>query len=452
MEIQLSDHFNYKRLFRFVLPSIVMMVFTSIYGVVDGFFVSNFAGKTEFAAVNLIMPFLMILGCLGFMLGTGGSAVVAMTLGTGRKEKANQIFSMLVYIGFIAGVVIAVLGIIFVEPVAVLLGATDEMLKFCVIYGRIILMAVPMFILQNMFQSFLVTAEKPKFGLLVTVITGMTNMVLDALFLGGLRWGVVGAAAATAISQFLGGVIPVLYFIRKDSTPLHFVKTTLDIRTLFKVCINGSSELVSNISMSVVSMLYNFQLMKYAGENGVAAYGVIMYVTFIFVAIFIGYSIGTAPIVSYNYGSGNKNELKNVFGKSVKLMAGAGVVLAGLSMVLASPLSKIFVGYDKELCDMTVRAFVIYSLSFIFCGFSIYGSSLFTALNNGLVSALISFLRTLVFQIAAILIMPLIWGLDGIWFSVVVAEVFAMILTTIFVIVNRKRYGYWGRYYEDGTK
>lgn len=444
MEIQLSDHFNYKRLFRFVLPSIVMMVFTSIYGVVDGFFVSNFAGKTEFAAVNLIMPFLMILGALGFMLGTGGSAVVAMTLGTGKKEKANQIFSLIVYIGFGMGIVLAVLGIVFMQPVAVLLGAKADMVKHCVTYGRIILLALPMFILQNMFQSFLVTAEKPKFGLLVTVITGVTNMVLDALFLGVFRWGVVGAAAATAISQFLGGIIPILYFIRKDASPLHLTKTSWDGKMLLKVCTNGSSELVTNISMSVVSMLYNFQLMKYAGENGVAAYGVIMYVTFIFVAIFIGYSIGTAPIVSYNYGSGNKAELKNIFKKSIIFMMVTGVVLTVAGVLLASPLSKIFVGYDKELCDITVRAFRIYVLSFLICGFCIYGSSLFTALNNGVISAAISFLRTLVFQIIAILVMPLIWGLDGIWWSVVVAELFAMLLTTIFVIMYRKKYGYWG--------
>lgn len=443
MDIQLSDHFNYKRLFRFVLPSIVMMVFTSIYGVVDGFFVSNCAGKTEFAAVNLIMPFLMILGALGFMLGTGGSAVVAMTLGTGRVEKANQIFSLLVYIGFGAGVVIAIVGIVFVEPVAILLGAEGDMIRHCAMYGRIILIALPMFIMQNMFQSFLVTAEKPKLGLLVTVLVGVTNMVLDGIFLWVFRWGVAGAAIATAISQTLGGLIPVIYFVNKNSSSLRLTKAIWDFSTLIKVCVNGSSELVTNISMSLVSMLYNFQLMKYAGENGVAAYGVIMYVTFIFVAIFLGYSIGTAPIVSYNYGAGNKDELKNIFKKSIIFMSCAGVLLAVTSAGLASPLSKMFVGYDKELCDITVRAFVIYSLSFVFCGFSIYGSSLFTALNNGLVSALISFLRTLVFQILAILIMPLIWGLDGIWFSVVVAEVFSVILTAVFVIVYRNKYGYW---------
>lgn len=442
MNIQLSDHFTLKRLIRFVIPSIIMMIFTSIYGVVDGFFVSNFVGKTPFAAVNLIMPVPMMLGSLGFMLGTGGTALVSMTLGEGKKELANKIFSFLIYVGIITGVVLAVLGNLIIEPVAVLLGAEGEMISMCVTYARILMFALPAFMLQNMFQSFLVTAEKPTFGLVITLIAGVTNMILDALFMAVFQWGIAGAALATAISQFVGGLIPLIYFIRRNSSPLRLVRTNFDGSALFKACTNGSSELVSNISMSFVSMLYNLQLMKLAGENGVAAYGVIMYVNFIFVAIFLGYSIGTAPIIGYNHGAGNHTELKNVFKKSMMLMAGAGIVLTGAAIVLSSPLSKIFVGYDAQLCEMTVHAFKIYALSFLFCGFGIFGSSLFTALNNGVISAVISFLRTIVFQVAAILIMPGIWGLEGIWYSVVTAEVLATIVSIFFIVKYKKKYHY----------
>lgn len=442
MAIQLSDHFTYKRLLGFVWPPIVMMIFTSIYGVVDGFFISNYVGKIPFAAVNLIMPFLMILGALGFMFGTGGSALVAKTLGEGNREKANQIFSLLVYVGIITGCILTVLGIIFLEPISIWLGAEGEMLTYCVIYGRIILIALPAFMLQNMFQSFLVTAEKPGLGLALTLIAGVTNMILDALFMAVFEWGTVGAAAATAISQAVGGLVPFLYFLRPNKSLLRLTKAPFDGKALFKTCTNGSSELVTNISMSVVSMLYNFQLLKYAGENGVAAYGVIMYVNFIFVAIFIGYSIGTAPIIGFHYGAGNDSELRSIFKKSMKLLLVAGIVLTVAGILLSRALSELFVGYDQALCEMTVKGFRIYSITFLFCGFNIFGSSLFTALNNGLVSAVISFLRTLLFQVAAILVMPLIWGLDGIWYSVAVAEVVALVLTMAFIVKLRGKYHY----------
>lgn len=442
MQIQLSDHFTYKRLIRFVLPSIAMMIFTSVYGVVDGFFISNFVGKTPFAAVNLIMPFLMILGAFGFMLGTGGSALVAKTLGEGKHDLANRIFSFMVYTGMIGGVVLAIIGILFIEPISLLLGAEKEMLPHCALYGRIILLALPAFILQNMFQSFLVTAGKPNLGFLMTVIAGMTNIVLDALFMAVFDWGVAGAAAATAISQFVGGIAPTIYFLRKNSSSLQLVKAGFDGASLWKACTNGSSELVSNISMSLVSMLYNFQLMKYAGENGVAAYGVIMYVNFIFIAIFLGYSIGTAPIIGFHYGAGNHDELHNVFKKSMFLVSMASVILTLAAILLSSPLSKLFVGYDATLFEMTVRGFKLYAISFLFCGISILGSSMFTALNNGIVSAAISFLRTILFQVLAILILPLLFKLDGIWYSISVAEFASLVITTFFLLRMRKKYHY----------
>lgn len=442
MNIQLSEHFTYKKLIQFTLPSIIMMVFTSIYGVVDGFFVSNYVGKTPFAAVNFIMPFLMILGAFGFMFGTGGSALIAKTMGQGDNDKAKKIFSLLVYITFIFGVIIAVLGIVFIKPLASLLGADGEMLKNSVKYGRIILIALPFYMLQFEFESFFSVAEKPKLGLLVTIISGVTNMMFDAVFIIVFQWGLVGAAMATAIGQIVGGTIPLVYFARKNSSSLRFTKTKFDRKVIVKTCTNGSSELMSNISMSIVSMLYNFQLMKYAGENGVAAYGVLMYVNFAFLAVFIGYSVGASPITGYHYGAGNEYELKGLLKKSLSIVGIFAVVMFILSEILANPLANIFVGYDKELLDLTLRGFKIFSFAFLFSGFSIYGSALFTALNNGAISALISFVRTIVFQIASVLILPLIFGIDGIWASIVVAEVMSVIITIILIIKMRKKYNY----------
>lgn len=427
---------------RFTLPSIIMMIFTSIYSVVDGFFVSNFVGKTPFAAVNFIMPFLMILGAFGFMFGTGGSALISKTMGEGDKERAKQLFSLFIYVSAGCGVVIAAAGIIFIGPVAALLGADGTMLEDCVRYGRIILIALPAYMLQFEFQSFFVAAEKPHLGLVVTIAAGVTNMTLDALLVAVFSLGLVGAAAATAISQCVGGIIPLIYFLCPNSSILRLTRTKFDGRALFKACTNGASELMSNISMSIVGMLYNMQLIKYAGENGVAAYGVLMYVNFIFLAAFIGYSVGTAPIIGYNYGSGNHSELKNLLKKSLCLIGIFSVAMVVAAEGLAHPLASMFVGYDLELFKMTLRGFMIYSFSFLFSGMAIFGSSFFTALNDGLISALISFLRTLVFQVAAVLIFPLIWGIDGIWVSIVAAELMAVSVTVMFLLMKRKKYHY----------
>lgn len=443
MKISLSDNFSYGKLLRFTLPSIAMMIFSSIYGVVDGFFVSNFAGKTPFAAVNFIMPFLMILGTVGFMFGTGGSALVALTMGEGDRERANRIFSLIVYVSLILGVTIAALGIIFIKPIASFLGAEGQMLENSVLYGRIILLTLPAFILQMEFQSFFVTAEKPQLGLIVTVAAGVTNMVLDFLLVGVIPLGLVGAASATAISQCIGGFVPLIYFASKNSSLLRLGKTNFDGRALFKTCTNGSSELMSNISMSVVGMLYNTQLYDIAGEDGVAAYGVMMYVSMIFCGAFIGYTVGVAPVIGYHYGAANIAELKSLLKKSAVIISAFSVCMVALAFVLASPLSKLFVGYDEALFEMTRNGFFIFSLSFLFMGFAIFGSGFFTALNDGLTSAAISFLRTLVFQIAAVLILPALLGLDGIWWSLVAAEAMAVVVWLIFLTIKRKKYNYF---------
>lgn len=442
MRIQLSDHFNYKKLLRFTFPSIIMLVFTSIYGVVDGFFISNFVGKTPFAAVNFIMPFLMILGSLGFMFGTGGGALISRTIGEGKKEKANRLFSLIVYTSVVCGILLAVLGLVFIRPLAAALGAEGQLLEDSITYGRVILLAIPAYILQFEFQCLFPTAEKPNLGLYVTIAAGLTNMILDALFVAGFRWGLEGAAAATAISQCVGGIIPFIYFACPNSSLLQLGQTKLDLKKLLSVCANGSSELLSNISMSVVSMLYNVQLLKYAGQDGVAAYGVLMYVSLVFQAIFIGYSVGTAPVIGYHYGAGNYEELKGLLKNSRVLIIIFAVIMFTASYLLAEPLSIIFVSYDKKLLDLTVQAFSIFSFSFLFAGYAIFGSSFFTALSNGGVSAAISFLRTLVFQIVAILIFPLFWQTDGIWISTVAAEIMAVAVTAFFLKINQKKYRY----------
>lgn len=440
--INLSDNFNYGKLLRFTFPSIIMLVFSSVYGVVDGYFVSNYAGKTSFAAVNFIMPVLMILGCIGFMFGTGGGALIAKTLGEKNDKKANEIFTMIVAVSVGVGVFLTVLGIALMPLISLLLGADGKMLDDSVLYGRIVTIGLPFYILQYEFQCLFATAGKPKLGLYVTAAAGVTNMVLDYLLVAVFPLGIIGAAAATAFSQFVGGVIPLIYFLRENSSLLRFTKFKFDGRALFKTCTNGSSEFLSNIAMSVVSMLYNRQLMRYAGEDGVSAYGVLMYVGMIFMAVFVGYSVGVAPIVGYNYGAQNKEQLKNILRKSTVVIFVTAVVMFAASEFLSAPLSRIYVGYDQNLLEITVDAFKIFSFAFLFSGFAIFGSSFFTALNDGLTSALISFFRTLVFQAASVLIFPLIWDLDGIWISIVAADVMAVALTLVFVFAKRKKYGY----------
>lgn len=442
MNIQLSEHFTFRKLLRFTLPSMVMMVFTSIYGVVDGIFISNFVGSDPFAAINLIMPFLMILGALGFMLGSGGSALVGYYLGMRQEKRANEIFSLLVYVLLGVGALLTVLGLLFLEPVARLLGADADLLPYCVRYARIVLLGLVPFTLQNVFQSFLVTAERPHFGLYITVGAGVTNMVLDALLVGVIPLGVEGAAIATVLSQCVGGILPLVYFARPNTSRLRLTRTRWELRPVLKSAANGSSEFMTNISMSIVTMLYNWQLLRLMGADGVTVFGIIMYVSFIFVALFLGYSMGSAPIVSFHYGAGNQEELKGLFRRSLTIILAMSAGLTVLAIVLAKPLAMIFVFYDPALLSVTTRALTIYAVSYLLTGFNIYASSFFTALNDGLVSALISFARTLVFQVLAVLTLPLLWEADGIWAAVILAEGLAAILSLACFLRFRRKYGY----------
>lgn len=442
-KIQLSDHFTYGKLLRFTLPPIVMMVFTSIYSVVDGFFISNFAGKTAFAALNLIWPFLMILGGMGFMIGTGGTALVSRYLGAGQEERARRYFSMLVEFTALLGLILTAIGLIFMEPIARFLGATEEMIPDCVLYGRIVIAFNVAFMFQNVFQSFLVAAEKPRLGLVATVSAGVTNMVLDALLVGVFRWGLAGAALATGLSQTVGAVIPMVFFLnRENGSALHFSFTPMEAHPLLQACGNGASELMSNISGSIAAMVYNFQLLKFLGEDGVSAYGVIMYVGFIFVAIFVGYSIGSAPIISFHFGAENREELKNMFRKSYLLMAVWGIAMALAAYLLAGPLAKLFVGYDRQLCELTVHAMRLHCLAFLFTGANIFTSSLFTALNDGTVSAAVSFARSMVLQIATVLLLPGLMGPDGLWLAALATDTYALVINICVLGGNRKKYGY----------
>lgn len=442
MKIQLSDHFTYKKLLKFVFPSIVMMIFTSIYSVVDGLFVSNFVGKTALAAINIIFPFIMAIAALGFMMGTGGSALVGRILGEGDKKLANEYFSLIVYATAIAGTLLSIMGFLLVPTMSRFFGAKGELLSMCILYGRICFVSMPFYMLQNVFQCFFITAERPRLGLGVIIAAGVTNMVLDFLFVAVLEFGLKGAAFATVCGEIVGGLFPVLYFARENSSLLKLGKTHSYPRALLKTCTNGSSELMTELSSSIVTVLYNFQLMKIAGENGVAAYSTIMYVNFIFVAIFLGYSLGSAPIISFHYGAGNHSELKNMFKKSLWLIGIWGVCMTLISHIFANPFTRFFVGYDKELLEMTVHGFLIYATVYLINGFNIFGSSFFTALNNGMISALISFLRTLVFEVAAIFLLPYLFGINGIWSAVIVAELLALCVTIFFLIKKRGYYHY----------
>lgn len=440
--IKISDHFTYGRLYKFVLPSVIMMICTSIYSVIDGLFISNFIGYTPFAAINIIWPFIMIIGGTGFMIGTGGTALVAKTLGEGDGEKANRHFSLLVVFTIALGIVLTVLGIAFTRPISRLLGADDAMIEYCVVYGRTVIAFIPFFMLQNVFQSFLAAAGKPKIGLYVTVIAGITNAVFDYLFIAVFKFGLVGAGVATGLGQIIGGAIPFVYFLKRNDSSLKLTKTKIEVKPILLACANGSSELLTTVASSIVGILYNLQLMKYIGENGVSAYGVVMYVQLVFLAIEIGFSIGSAPIVSYHYGAANKAELKSLFRKSVISMSVAGICLAALAQALAVPLSKLFVGNDDELFRLTVYAFRRYSFAYVFSGITIYSSGFFTALNNGLISAILSFARSLVFQIGFIILVPAIFGVEGIWWASSATELCALIVSVAFFAANKKRYGY----------
>ncbi|MCI9602726.1 MAG: MATE family efflux transporter [Ruminococcus sp.] len=442
MRIQLSDHFTYKRLLRFTIPSIIMMICTSVYSIVDGLFVSNYVGTTPFAALNLMMPLLMGISTVGFMIGTGGSALVAIKLGEGEREKANAYFSMLIYILIGVGLAVAVTAFLLMRPIAYAIGATDAMIEYCVLYGRILCVSLTGFMLQIAFQSFFIVAEKPELSLKMSLISGITNVILDYLFIVVFGWGLAGAGAATAAGEIIGGLGPILYFSRENNSLLRLGKPCFDGRVLLKTCTNGSSELMTNISSSIVNILYNYQLMRLAGEDGVAAYGVIMYVTFIFAAVNIGYSIGSAPVVSYNYGAGNQKELKNIFRKSVVAIGSAGITMTILAELLSSPMTRVFVGYDPDLFAMTCRGFRLYALSFLLSGTNIWGSGFFTALGDGGVSALISFLRTLLFQVSMVLLLPVFLKLDGVWLAIVAAESLALFVTAVFLTRKRKKYHY----------
>lgn len=442
--IRLSDHFNYKKLILFTLPTIATMIFLSVYSIVAGFFVSNFAGKTAFAAINMVTPVLMIVATIGMMLGTGGTALISKSLGEGDKKRANRYFSLFVYTALIIGVALAIAGFIFIRPIAIKLGADNVLLVHCIVYARICFTALPMLVLQIMFQSIFVVAERPKLGLKVTVLSGLTNMVLDAVLVILLpqEYKLAGAAIATAGSQIVGGGISLIYFMRKNSSPLRLGKTRFDGRALVKACLNGSSEFMSNISTSIVGILYNIQLMKYAGENGIAAYGVMMYAAMIFSGAFMGYSIGTAPIIGYHYGAQNITELRSIKNKSLKMVSIFGICMLLLAQVFNTPIARLFVSYDPYLLNMTVSGFRIFALSFALMGFSIFASSFFTALNDGVTSALISFFRTLVFQVLSVMLLPLIWGINGIWAAVVVAETLALLVSVVFLKIKKKKFQY----------
>lgn len=440
--IHLSEHFTYSKLLRFTLPSIAMNIFASMYIIADGYFVANFAGKTEFAAVNLIMPVLNILGTIGYMFGVGGSALIAKTLGEKDQEQANRLFSLIVLVTSCLGVLMMVAGFIFMPRITALLGADGKLLEDSVLYGRIFILALPAWIWVYEFQLFFVTAEKPGLGLAVTVCAGLCNIALDALFIIGFKWGLAGAAAASALTQIVGGVFPLIYFGRRNNSLLRLVRPVWDGRAIIKCCTNGSSEFMAEAAVSLVGMIYNAQLLKYAGEDGVVIYGLIMYVSLIFTAVFVGYSNGAGPVFSYHYGALDHGELRNLLTRSLIIIGVTSAMMFVISEAIAHPFSALFLREASDLLPDTVHAFRIISVAYLFTGVAVFGSAFFTALNNGHISALISFLRTFVFELGAVLMLPVLFGLDGIWYSVVIAELMAAATGSIFMVVLRSKYLY----------
>ena len=440
--IQLSDHFTYKKLFRFVLSPICTMLFTSIYSIVDGFFVSNYVGNTAFASLNLVVPYITMVASVGFMFGSGGNALVSLHLGLDEKKKANEYFSLIVYTLIGLGVILSAVSFFFAPEISRLLGATEAMLPYCVSYLRINLIGIVFFMLQNLFQNFLITAEKPRTGFVITLVAGCTNMLLDWLWVGICGFGIAGAAWATVASQVVGGMVPFIYFMVSKSGILKLTGTRFDVNVIARICGNGVSEFLSNISASIVGFLYNLQLMHYVGENGVSAYGVIMYVSFVFVAIYMGYSMGVAPLIGFNFGAENKPELQNIFRKSVVVLTITNITMFVMAEVLTVPLAKLFVGYDTALNELTVRGMRIYSVAFLVMGFNVFASAFFTALSNGKISAIISVTRTLILQLIMMYVMPVIFGVDGLWAVVIAVEGISLIVSVYYILKYRRTYGY----------
>ena len=439
MDVSLSGHYGYRRLLWASAPSVAMMLVSSVYGIVDGLFVSNFAGKSGFAAVNLMYPPMMILGALGLMVGSGGAALVGKIQGEGYPQKADRVFTMLLRFLASVGVAVGVLFAVFCPLIARWLGADEGMMDECVVYGRISMVGMPFFMLQQAMQSFYMAAERPQLGTWVSVACGIVNVALDALFVWILGWGVAGAAWATVLAQVVGGGFPMIYFGSKrlNRGSLHLRRNSKTIWPYVgKACTNGLSEYVSGISLSIVSMCYNLQLMHHIGEDGVAAYGVVMYLTFVIAAFFIGYNITLTPIIGYHYGARDVDEQRSLLRKSLVIIGVTGLLLTAVAELLSGPAARFFVGYDEGLLALTTKAIRIYMLCFLICGWSMFASALFTGLQNGVVSAVAAFMRSLVFEMAAVWLLPVFFGIDGIWWAVNVSEV----LTLLFCMVLVWRY------------
>lgn len=438
--INLKEHFDSRKIIKFTLPTIIMTLFTSIYGIVDGIFVSNIINSNAFASINLIMPFTLILGSIGFMFGTGGSALVSKILGENESKKAKEYFSVLIYSLIIIGVIISIISFIFMKPIATFLGAKDELLEMSMLYGKILMFSLPFLFLQNCFQSFMIVAERPKIGLVISLISGISNMILDYIFIYLFKFGIIGAGGATAISQFIGGIIPLVYFGRKNTTTLKLVKTKLLIKPIINTCYNGLSEMVSNISYSIVNILFNLQIMKYIGVNGIVAYGIINYVSFIFISVYLGFSTGAIPIISYHYGAKNKDEIKNLLKIGVRILFVVSIILTLIAEIFSKIFASIFVAYDTELLKLSTTAFRLFSVSYLISWFNLYVSSFFTALNDGRTSAVISFSRAFVGQIIMILVLPILFGINGLWLAATFSEIISLFISLIFLIKYKDKY------------
>lgn len=438
----IAQEFNLISLLRFVAPTVVMLVFMSLYQMVDAVFVSKFVGENALSALNIVYPFPSIVIAVSIMLATGGSAIIARNMGEGKEKEAKENFSFIVLVGAVIGVAIATAGILFIEPLIYMLGATPSLYDYCYEYLFILVLSVPLSVFQMLFQSFFVTAGKPHLGLTLTVLGGVSNIVLDYVFIVLCGFGVSGAALATSIGYSIPGLFGLIYFAVSRKGTLYFVKPVFRWGVLFKCCINGSSEMVNNLAVAVTTFLFNVLMLKYEGEAGVAAITIVLYAQFLMTSAFMGFSSGIAPVVSFNYGSGNVRQLKKIFKISVWVIAVVSAAVFVIAETCSDVVIMVFTPAGSEVFGLTKYGFAIFSFSFLCTGMNIFASALFTAFSNGKISAILSFLRTFVFLTACLLFLPLFWGVDGIWLAVPVAEVMALFVSVYYLVRFKKVYQY----------
>ncbi len=442
MNTTISQKFTLTSLLKFALPTTIMMVVLSIYTLVDGVFVSNFVGELAFSAINIIFPFISLIFALGIMAATGGNALVANNLGQGDDEKARENFTLIVIFATGLGLLLMMVGIVFNKEIARLLGATPLIEEYARDYLSTLAPFIPLAIWMGFSQILFVTIGKPTLGLIATLVGGITNIIFDYLFIVVMNMGIKGAALGTGLGYSLPGLFFIYYFLFHRKNSLYFVKPRWRARVLLKTFTNGSSEFVANLATSITTFMFNLIILDLAGEQGVAAIGIILYAQFLLMSAFLGYAQGVAPIFSYAYGARDHLQLKKVFSISIRVIILFSLAIASFSYFASSSIVGIFVERQSQVFSLAKNGFSVFSLSFLFMGVNIFSSSLFTAFSNGKISASISFLRTLVFILGYLLFLPRFLGLPGVWLAIPLAEFTTMFFSISYLTIQRKKYHY----------